>query len=206
MVTRIDPSTSIAPPSTAHRLAAPSKRTSATTIATSESRPVPMKVPRNSRFNTVTLIACMAWMPSAGARRARAGITKLEKAKNTPPIAPLPSAHRTSSTVVSVSTITGPPCARSWIAAREGFGVGAVADCDHGIVRRLDAVRHLPGQEQQRLLRFGAVGHRLVDGEGAELDHLAIGGPGLGGVDQVVVRRGELRLQMERDRTLLEAR
>ena len=63
-------------------------------IAASESKPVPMKVPRNSRLITVRLIACMAWMPSAGAIRASAGITKLEKAKNTPPIAPLPSAHK----------------------------------------------------------------------------------------------------------------
>ena len=67
-----------------------------------------MKMPRNSRLSTVTLIACMAWMPSAGASRARAGITKLEKAKNTPPIAPLPSAHKMTRRMKNWSMVPAP--------------------------------------------------------------------------------------------------
>src|SRR5262249_26268116 len=57
----------------------------------------------------------------------------------------------------------------SRIAPREGLRVGAVANIDQRIVGLLDAVGELARQEQQRLLRFDAVRHRLVDGQHAEV-------------------------------------
>src|SRR5262245_57090034 len=48
----------------------------------------------NNGLMTTTLMDCMAAMPCAAGRRARAFITKDEKAKKTPPISPQPSVER----------------------------------------------------------------------------------------------------------------
>ena len=64
---------------------------------------VPTKIPRNSGFSTTTLIRCIAATPCAGGSCASARITKVEKAKNTPPTVAAP---RAVSRIRLVSTAT----------------------------------------------------------------------------------------------------
>ena len=63
----------------------------AATITRRQAATVPRKAPKNQEFTTATLMDCIAVMPSAGSR-ANAFITKVEKAKKTPAIAPQLSA------------------------------------------------------------------------------------------------------------------
>src|SRR5262245_48969559 len=66
-------------------------------------------VPRNAVINngliTTTLMDCMAAMPCAAGRRARAFITKDEKAKKTPAINPQPSAEKSVKAKSNLSII-----------------------------------------------------------------------------------------------------
>ncbi len=55
-----------------------------------QSAAVPKNAVKNTGFNTATLMDCMAAMPSAGASRPSAAMTKAEKAKNSPPMSPAP--------------------------------------------------------------------------------------------------------------------
>src|SRR5262245_29468459 len=61
----------------------------------------------NNGLMTVTLMDCMAAMPCAAGRRARAFITKEEKAKKTPPINPQPSAEKSVKAKSNLSIILG---------------------------------------------------------------------------------------------------
>src|SRR6516225_2744122 len=67
---------------------------------------------------------------------------------------------------------------RSLIAPRERQSVRAVPDVNQGIIRFLDPIGQLTWQEQQFLLHLCAVGHRLVDGQDAQLHYLAVVRPG----------------------------
>ena len=57
----------------------------------------------------MTLIACMARNPSAGGSRPSACITKLEKAKKTPAIRPLPKAAKTIKKTLLNKKLIGDP-------------------------------------------------------------------------------------------------
>jgi len=56
--------------------------------------PVPKKAVKNHGFSTVTLIACIARMPSPGLRRANACITNVENVKKMPATRPVPRMDR----------------------------------------------------------------------------------------------------------------
>ena len=74
----------------------------ATTTTATHSSAVPTKPSMNSAVITVTLIARIAATACAGGRRSNAAITNTEKAKNTPPITPAPTAAATVSTSLHV--------------------------------------------------------------------------------------------------------
>ncbi len=56
------------------------KESKATTIVTAQSAPVPKNARKNSGLMTTMLMDCMAAIPSRGASRPRARMTKVEKA------------------------------------------------------------------------------------------------------------------------------
>src|SRR5262245_16283079 len=66
---------------------------------------VPRKAAINNGLITTTLMDCMAAMPCAAGRRARAFITKDEKAKKTPAINPQPSAEKSVKAKSNLSII-----------------------------------------------------------------------------------------------------
>jgi hypothetical protein len=77
-------------------------------------------------------------------------------------------------------------------AAAEGDPVGADAGVDEGVIGDFDAGLEGGGEEAEVFLRLGVVGGGAVQGDGAEVCHLAAGGPGLGGVLGLVAGVGEL--------------
>jgi hypothetical protein len=65
----------------------------------------------NAGVTAMRLIDCMAAMPWAGCRRARAFITKLEKAKKTPALSPQPRAVATARAASNPSIVVPPQAA-----------------------------------------------------------------------------------------------
>src|ERR687897_309285 len=76
-------------------------------MTATQSAPVPNSAVMNAGVTAVTLIDCMAATPSRGRSSASAGMTKLEKAKNTPPFSPQPTAAAIVSAVTSPSIGSG---------------------------------------------------------------------------------------------------
>lgn len=69
---------------------------------------VPKKTPKKSGFRTTTFIRCIAAMPWLDGSWAKAFITNVEKAKNTPPTVAAPM-HEISAKVVSIRSASMPP-------------------------------------------------------------------------------------------------
>jgi hypothetical protein len=87
-------------------------------VATMQSTAVPKNVPRNSGLITTTLIDCIAAMPGAAGRRARALITQAEKAKKNPLISPQPRAETNVSTNSRRSIIASAPASEGSVQAK----------------------------------------------------------------------------------------
>src|SRR5262245_9928102 len=117
-----------------------------------------MNTPRNHGFRTTTLIDCIAAMPSAGASRARAFMTKDENAKKTPATSPQPSAATSVKAKRSWSVVTAGPTGetRTWSAHSrlprppDGPLVGAVfGQYRADLVEKPARVRRVPGRRLQ---------------------------------------------------------
>jgi len=91
-VTKIVPPRYRQEPAKRSQAAGSDQERSAPSASSEQPSAVPSSTPKNQRFSTTTLMDCMARTPCAGRRRAKAGITKLEKPKKTPAISPQPSA------------------------------------------------------------------------------------------------------------------
>src|SRR6516165_889601 len=94
---------------------------------------------------------------------------------------------------------------RSLTAPRERQSVRAVPDVNQGIIRFLDPIGQRTWEEQQFLLHLCAVGHRLVDGQDAQLHYLAVVRPSYCRVLRRIARHGKLRPEVERYWPALEA-
>src|SRR5437763_607418 len=84
--------------------------------------------------------------------------------------------------------------------------IRSVARIDQRIVRDLDPVSQVAGEEQQGFLRFGGVCYCLGQRDGPEVNHPAVGGPRLGWVPGLVARIGELSREAELHPPLREPR
>jgi hypothetical protein len=103
----------------------------------------------NSGLITVTLISCIARIPSAAGILARAAMTKLEKAKNTPPASPAPTAVPSTRTR-SASGMADRPRGEPFVRA------------DPNLVRLAHSDRPLVGRDRGTAAPVISANHRTV--------------------------------------------
>src|SRR4051794_29298241 len=135
----------------------------------------------------VTLIDCIVAMPCAAGRRCSAGITNAEKAKNTPPTAPAPTAAatviHTCSRVIAPDALGMPHPGRGGVAGVVGEVAWRAAErALHAVGQvRVAPVEHLAEQVHDevghagRQIGGGELG-RVVGGRDGDEGHLAPGG------------------------------
>src|SRR5262245_19819653 len=91
------------------------RKSEAIIITRTQATAVPKKTARNSGLIIATLMDCMAPIPSADGRRARAFITAAEKAKKSPAINPQPSAATSVMVKVKPSLVVTKGCLRAFV-------------------------------------------------------------------------------------------
>src|SRR5262245_4167139 len=128
----------------------------AATANRSAATAVPKNSKKNTGFNTVTLMDCMAEMPPSGGRRPSALTMKAEKAKKIPATSPAPSAAASVRPNINLSMASPVLPARS----------GGLRAIDHpGRAKAVGQHAELQGPEgfAERHGHLGALGQRVED-------------------------------------------